>query len=122
MAQSSRHITHTHVLLSPPLLSQSVQVLTNNPRKLEELASLGVKVTGRLPCRVLSPFAASINYLRTKRDRMAHQLPAAAASDQNGLPPDAGPAANQPTGAAEDDEGLDGEDALDGSWCYLGPH
>ena len=43
-----------------------MRVLTNNPRKLDELSRLGVTVDGRIACRVLHPFDASIGYLNTK--------------------------------------------------------
>ena len=53
---------------------QSVQVMTNNPAKVDALRSLGVEVTGRLPV-VITPNAFSAGYLETKRARMAHELP-----------------------------------------------
>jgi len=54
---------------------QSVLLMTNNPAKVEALEGLGVKVAGRLPIIIAAnPFSA--NYLATKRERMAHQLPA----------------------------------------------
>jgi GTP cyclohydrolase II len=31
---------------------RSVRLMTNNPRKLQELAGLGITVTGRIPCQV----------------------------------------------------------------------
>ena len=57
---------------------QSVQVMTNNPAKVEALRSLGVEVTGRLPV-VVAPNPFSAGYLETKRARMAHELPASIA-------------------------------------------
>ena len=53
---------------------QSVQVMTNNPAKVDALRTLGVEVTGRLPV-VIKPNAFSAGYLETKRARMAHELP-----------------------------------------------
>lgn len=53
---------------------QSVQVMTNNPAKVDALRALGVEVTGRLPV-VITPTAFSAGYLETKRARMAHELP-----------------------------------------------
>ncbi len=54
---------------------RSVQLMTNNPAKVEGLLALGVKVDGQLPVVVASnPFSAG--YLETKRARMAHVLPA----------------------------------------------
>ena len=58
---------------------QSVQLMTNNPAKVDALRSLGVSVVGRLPVIVPSnPFSAG--YLETKRARMAHELPSRFAS------------------------------------------
>lgn len=53
---------------------KSVQVMTNNPAKVDALRALGVEVTGRLPV-VITPNAFSAGYLETKRARMAHELP-----------------------------------------------
>ena len=61
---------------------QSVQVMTNNPAKVDALRVLGVEVTGRLPV-VITPNAFSAGYLETKRARMAHELPSRF-SGQNG--------------------------------------
>lgn len=46
---------------------------TNNPRKIRVLEQLGVVVTERLPC-IVQPQALNLNYLTTKRLRMAHLL------------------------------------------------
>jgi GTP cyclohydrolase II len=56
---------------SPPPL----YLLTNNPRKLEKMAELGVPLAGRIPCHTtpLSPLAAS--YMQTKAERMGHDIP-----------------------------------------------
>lgn len=52
----------------------SVQLMTNNPAKIDALRSLGMQVTGRLPVVIdANPFSA--RYLATKRDRMRHELP-----------------------------------------------
>ncbi len=54
---------------------RSVQLMTNNPDKIEKLRSLGVEVRGRIPVIVPSnPYSAG--YLEAKRVRMAHDLPA----------------------------------------------
>lgn len=53
---------------------QSVQLMTNNPAKVDALRSLGVEVVGRLPV-VVAPNPFSAGYLETKRARMAHELP-----------------------------------------------
>ena len=57
---------------------QSVQLMTNNPAKVDALRSLGVEVTGRLPV-IIPPNPYSAGYLETKRARMAHELPSALA-------------------------------------------
>ncbi len=62
---------------------QSVQVMTNNPAKVDALRALGVEVTGRLPV-VITPNAFSAGYLETKRARMAHELPSRISAGQNG--------------------------------------
>lgn len=59
-------LAHFHV--------RSVQVMTNNPAKVDALRVLGVEVTGRLPV-IITPNAFSAGYLETKRARMAHELP-----------------------------------------------
>jgi GTP cyclohydrolase II len=53
---------------------KSVALLTNNPRKLELLKELGVKVTTRIPC-VVPPDTLSeqcMQYVNTKAKRMGH--------------------------------------------------
>lgn len=53
---------------------RSVELITNNPLKVEALESLGVEVKGRLPSLV--PVGAHAQrYLEVKRDRMRHMLP-----------------------------------------------
>jgi GTP cyclohydrolase II len=62
----------------------SVELLTNNPAKEEALRSLGVDVVRRIPVLVpTNPFSAS--YLETKRSRMRHHIPAAAAHHAEAL-------------------------------------
>lgn len=53
---------------------KSVELLTNNPAKVEGLRSLGVQVVSRTPV-VVAPNPFSAGYLETKRARMAHELP-----------------------------------------------
>jgi GTP cyclohydrolase II len=54
---------------------RSVELMTNNPDKVEKLRALGVVVNGRIPVVVPSnPHSAG--YLEAKRVRMAHDLPA----------------------------------------------
>jgi GTP cyclohydrolase II len=57
---------------------ESIELLTNNPLKLDALRSLGVHVERRIPVLVpANPFSAS--YLEVKRRRMQHDLPSPAA-------------------------------------------
>jgi 3,4-dihydroxy 2-butanone 4-phosphate synthase / GTP cyclohydrolase II len=53
----------------------SVRLLTNNPAKHAGLEVYGIRVRERLPLPV-RPTAENLRYLRTKRDRMGHDLPA----------------------------------------------
>ena len=53
---------------------ESIELMTNNPAKVEGLARLGVVVERRIPMLVAAnPFSAS--YLEVKRKRMQHDLP-----------------------------------------------
>jgi len=52
----------------------AVRLLTNNPDKVDGLVGHGVEVTARVPLSVgVDP--VNVDYLRTKRDRMHHDLP-----------------------------------------------
>ncbi len=62
-----------HMLHS--LKVKSVRLLTNNPRKVDELARLGVTITGRQP-HVIPPNEFNRFYLETKRDKSGHFLDA----------------------------------------------
>ncbi|MFI2612762.1 bifunctional 3,4-dihydroxy-2-butanone-4-phosphate synthase/GTP cyclohydrolase II [Kitasatospora sp. NPDC018619] len=53
---------------------RSLTLLTNNPRKLTALTEYGLKVKGREAVEV-APSEHNLRYLRTKRDRMGHDLP-----------------------------------------------
>ncbi|MER6122612.1 bifunctional 3,4-dihydroxy-2-butanone-4-phosphate synthase/GTP cyclohydrolase II [Streptomyces sp. NPDC001795] len=53
---------------------RSVRLMTNNPEKTEALLRHGLKVTGREPMPVQAG-EHNLRYLRTKRDRMGHDLP-----------------------------------------------
>ena len=55
----------------------SVQLLTNNPRKVEQLELFGVPVTERVQLEA-EPTDVNRTYLRTKRDRLGHLLEHAA--------------------------------------------
>jgi 3,4-dihydroxy 2-butanone 4-phosphate synthase/GTP cyclohydrolase II len=52
----------------------SVRLMTNNPDKTEALLRHGLKVTAREPMPVRAG-EHNLRYLRTKRDRMGHDLP-----------------------------------------------
>ena len=58
----------------------SVSLLTNNPTKCAALEGFGVDISGRTSIPV-EPNADNIRYLRTKRDRMGHDLPGVDAWD-----------------------------------------
>jgi len=65
----------------------AVRLLTNNPRKVEGLRRHGVEVASVEPLTT-TPTLANASYLRTKRDRLGHQLdagPPQAAPEQTGL-------------------------------------
>ncbi|MBT2479282.1 bifunctional 3,4-dihydroxy-2-butanone-4-phosphate synthase/GTP cyclohydrolase II [Streptomyces sp. ISL-94] len=53
---------------------RSVRLLTNNPDKAAALVRHGIKVSGREPMPVEAG-EHNLRYLRTKRDRMGHDLP-----------------------------------------------
>ncbi|GAA0911656.1 GTP cyclohydrolase II [Streptomyces thermoalcalitolerans] len=53
---------------------RSVRLMTNNPDKTEALLRHGLKVTRREPMPVQAG-EHNLRYLRTKRDRMGHDLP-----------------------------------------------
>jgi GTP cyclohydrolase II len=88
----------------------SIRLMTNNPRKLERVAALGVAVDGRVPC-VVRPQALSRGYLAVKQQRMEHLF-----SDEE-LSEDEGPAAV----VGGDDGGAGGEAAepLAGQFCFV---
>jgi len=54
----------------------SVELMTNNPAKVEGLRNLGVRIARRIPVLVpATPFSAS--YLETKRRVLQHEIPSA---------------------------------------------
>jgi GTP cyclohydrolase II len=61
---------------------QSVELMTNNPLKLDGLRALGINVVGRIPVLV-APTRYSADYLDVKRRRMRHEIP----SNAINLPP-----------------------------------
>jgi GTP cyclohydrolase II len=60
-----------HMLHS--LRVKSIRLLTNNPRKVNDLTALGIKVAGRLP-HVIPPNDYNRFYLETKASRSGHYL------------------------------------------------
>jgi GTP cyclohydrolase II len=52
---------------------RSIEILTNNPSKVQDLQRHGIQISGRIPVEIP---ANEINrpYLQTKRDRMGHLL------------------------------------------------
>ncbi|MGW0768189.1 bifunctional 3,4-dihydroxy-2-butanone-4-phosphate synthase/GTP cyclohydrolase II [Streptomyces sp. NPDC002676] len=53
---------------------RSVRLMTNNPEKTDALQRHGLRVAGREPMPVQAG-EHNLRYLRTKRDRMGHELP-----------------------------------------------
>jgi GTP cyclohydrolase II len=53
----------------------SIRLMTNNPKKIEELERYGVRISGRLP-HVIPANDFNRFYLETKRDRSGHMLDA----------------------------------------------
>lgn len=60
----------------PSILSdlriQSIQLITNNPRKVQRLTALGVCVSGTIPMVVKEANPHNRRYLETKQERMQH--------------------------------------------------
>lgn len=74
---------------------KSIILMTNNPRKIQQMESLGIHVSGRLPC-IVHPSEFNQGYLQAKEERMSHML----SRDGDDVP-----------NTEEDQE-------LDGSFCY----
>ena len=53
---------------------RTMRLLTNNPDKRAGLEGYGLEITGRVPLPVTAT-VDNLRYLRTKRDRMGHDLP-----------------------------------------------
>jgi GTP cyclohydrolase II len=56
-------------------VEQPVFLLTNNPRKVELIESLDVTIKGRISCLVPAVSALAAAYLRSKAERMGHDIP-----------------------------------------------
>ncbi|MEQ1620679.1 MAG: GTP cyclohydrolase II [Methylococcales bacterium] len=52
---------------------KSIQLMTNNPKKIDELKKLGINVSGRIPVEVQA-HDDNLDYLKTKANKMAHML------------------------------------------------
>ena len=63
---------------------RSMRLLTNNPDKRAGLEGYGLRITGRVPLPI-RPSPENLHYLRTKRDRMGHDLPDLATGRQDDL-------------------------------------
>lgn len=58
-----------------------INLLTNNPAKIDGLRRHGIQVEQRIPL-VISPNPENVHYLITKKQRMGHELPELLASRQ----------------------------------------
>jgi 3,4-dihydroxy 2-butanone 4-phosphate synthase/GTP cyclohydrolase II len=63
----------TAALILRELGLDRIRLMTNNPRKIDQLERHGIRVVERVPLEV-APDAFNDGYLRTKRDRLGHQL------------------------------------------------
>lgn len=68
---------HRHYGLCAQMLRylniNQIQLLTNNPHKVDSLERLGIKVVDRIGLEMV-PTAENIHYLETKRDKLGHWL------------------------------------------------
>jgi GTP cyclohydrolase II len=60
-----------HMLMS--LKIRSVRLITNNPRKIQQLTDYGIKVTDRIP-HVMEPNQYNRFYLETKASKSGHMI------------------------------------------------
>ncbi|MDO9170072.1 MAG: GTP cyclohydrolase II [Methylobacter sp.] len=60
-------------LMLENLQIKSIELITNNPNKIDELKKLGINVTGRIPVESVA-HDDNIGYLKTKAKKMAHML------------------------------------------------
>ncbi|MGH3319127.1 MAG: bifunctional 3,4-dihydroxy-2-butanone-4-phosphate synthase/GTP cyclohydrolase II [Streptosporangiaceae bacterium] len=75
---------------------RSTRLLTNNPAKVSRLEECGIRVVGREPLPVATT-DHNIRYLRTKRDRMGHDIPGLPADERaTGPSADRTPPADEP--------------------------
>ena len=60
-----------HMLMS--LKIQSVQLMTNNPKKIDQLEQYGIHVAGRIP-HIIEPNEHNRFYLETKAAKSGHMI------------------------------------------------
>ena len=60
-----------HMLMS--LKIESVQLMTNNPKKINQLTQYGIKVNGRIP-HIMEPNEYNRFYLETKAEKSGHMI------------------------------------------------
>ena len=60
-----------HMLMS--LKVKSIQLMTNNPKKINDLTRFGIKINGRIPL-VIPPNEYNEFYLRTKAEKSGHLI------------------------------------------------
>jgi GTP cyclohydrolase II len=60
-------------LMLENLQVRSIMLMTNNPKKIDELKKLGIIVVGRIPVEVTA-HDDNVDYLKTKAEKMAHML------------------------------------------------
>jgi GTP cyclohydrolase II len=60
-------------LILESLQVKSIQLITNNPKKIDALTKLGIKVVKRIPIEVVA-HKDNLGYLKTKAKKMAHIL------------------------------------------------
>ncbi len=78
---------------------RSMRLLTNNPSKRAGLEGYGLTITGRVPLPVAAN-PENLHYLRTKRDRMGHDIPGLPAYDDEATEASADALPASVTGAA----------------------
>ncbi|MBK8814105.1 MAG: GTP cyclohydrolase II [Methylococcaceae bacterium] len=60
-------------LMLEDLKVKSIQLITNNPKKIDALKQLGINVVKRIPIEVVA-HKDNLDYLKTKAKKMAHML------------------------------------------------
>lgn len=60
-------------LILESLKVKSIELITNNPQKIDGLKKLGIEVAGRIPI-VVAAHNDNLDYLKTKAKKMAHLL------------------------------------------------